>query len=52
MLFLVYLFKSVISVYTTSFQCGQQIKELKVQHEEDLKKVDGQIKEEQKVCLV
>ncbi|KAJ7311134.1 hypothetical protein JRQ81_006737 [Phrynocephalus forsythii] len=31
-----------------SFQCGQQIKELKVQHEEDLKKIDGQIKQEQK----
>nr|XP_020667847.1 protein CASC4 [Pogona vitticeps] len=31
-----------------SFQCGQQIKELKIQHEEDLKTLDGQIKQEQK----
>uniref|UniRef100_A0ABM5EX38 Protein GOLM2 n=1 Tax=Pogona vitticeps TaxID=103695 RepID=A0ABM5EX38_9SAUR len=31
-----------------SFQCGQQIKELKMQHEEDLKTLDGQIKQEQK----
>uniref|UniRef100_A0A8D2LP19 Protein GOLM2 n=1 Tax=Varanus komodoensis TaxID=61221 RepID=A0A8D2LP19_VARKO len=32
-----------------SFQCGQQIKELRMQHEEDMKKLEDQIIQDQKV---
>ncbi|XP_053128580.1 protein GOLM2 isoform X3 [Hemicordylus capensis] len=31
-----------------SFQCGQQIKELRVQHEEDMKKLEEQVLQDQK----
>ncbi|XP_053128579.1 protein GOLM2 isoform X2 [Hemicordylus capensis] len=33
-----------------SFQCGQQIKELRVQHEEDMKKLEEQVLQDQKVA--
>nr|XP_060611401.1 protein GOLM2 isoform X1 [Anolis sagrei ordinatus]XP_060611402.1 protein GOLM2 isoform X1 [Anolis sagrei ordinatus] len=31
-----------------SFQCGQQIKELRIQHEEDMKKLEEQVTQDQK----
>uniref|UniRef100_A0A2D4M923 Protein GOLM2 n=1 Tax=Micrurus spixii TaxID=129469 RepID=A0A2D4M923_9SAUR len=31
-----------------SFQCGQQIKELRIQHEEDMKKMEEQVMQDQK----
>ncbi|KAL7980229.1 hypothetical protein Chor_001497 [Crotalus horridus] len=31
-----------------SFQCGQQIKELRIQHEEDMKKLEDQVLQDQK----
>ncbi|XP_044300855.1 protein GOLM2 isoform X2 [Varanus komodoensis] len=33
-----------------SFQCGQQIKELRMQHEEDMKKLEDQIIQDQKMA--
>ncbi|ETE69440.1 Protein CASC4, partial [Ophiophagus hannah] len=32
----------------SSFQCGQQIKELRIQHEEDMKKMEEQVMQDQK----
>ncbi|XP_034291398.1 protein GOLM2 isoform X1 [Pantherophis guttatus] len=34
-----------------SFQCGQQIKELRIQHEEDMKKMEEQVMQDQKQAI-
>lgn len=34
-----------------SFQCGQQIKELRIQHEEDMKKLEDQVIQDQKQTI-